>query len=137
VRAVIDTNVLLRALIKPTGSVGPIISRLRDGDYTIVYSIPLIDELTEKMALPRIRHKYQIQQSDMEAILALIAMRGELVQPVRKVKVCRDPGDDMVIEAALAGEAEYVVTGDKDLLVLKRSETVLFVTPRTFLAALP
>jgi predicted nucleic acid-binding protein len=41
----------------------------------------------------------------------------------------------MFIEAALAGAAEYVVTGDKDLLTLKKFETVRFVTPRTFLAA--
>lgn len=57
------------------------------------------------------------------------------VAPKRKIKVCRDPEDDMLIEAALAGGAEYVVTGDEDLLTLKRFETVRFVTPRLFLAA--
>ena len=67
--------------------------------------------------------------------MALLALRGELVSPARRVKVCRDPKDDMVIEAALAGEAEYVVTGDEDLLTLRRFETVRFVTPRTFLRA--
>jgi len=42
----------------------------------------------------------------------------------------------MFIEAALAGAAEYIVTGDDDLLTLKKFETVRFVTPRHFLAAL-
>ena len=134
-RAVVDTNILIRALIKPRGTVGPILSRLRDGDYTLVYSTPILDELIEKLALPRIRRKYRLEEAEIEALVALIALRGELVVPARKVKVCRDPADDMFIEAAVAGAAEYVVTGDKDLLALKTFETVRFVTPRTFLAA--
>jgi putative PIN family toxin of toxin-antitoxin system len=134
-RAVVDTNILIRALIKPLGTVGPVIRRLRDGDYTLVYSAPLLDELMETLALPRIRHKYRLAESHVEALVALITLRGDLVMPDRKVRVCRDPEDDMLIEAALAGGAEHVVTGDEDLLTLKRFETVRFVTPRAFLAA--
>ena len=100
-----------------------------------MYSTPLLDELIEKLALPRIRHKYRLGANEIEALVALIALCGTLVTPSRKVKVCRDPDDDMVIEAALAGMAEYVVTGDKDLLTLKEFESVRFITPRTFLAA--
>ena len=51
-RAVVDTNILIRALIKPQGTVGPVVSRLRDGDYTLVYSEPLLDELLATVALP-------------------------------------------------------------------------------------
>jgi putative PIN family toxin of toxin-antitoxin system len=135
-KAVVDTNILIRALIKPRGTVGPIITRLRNGDYTLVYSTPLLDELIEKLALPRIRRKYRLEVNEIEALVALIALRGALVTPSRRVKVCRDPDDDMVIEAALAGMAEYVVTGDKDLLTLKEFESVRFITPRMFLSVL-
>ena len=136
IRAVVDTNILIRALIKPYGTVGPIIPRLRDGDYIIVYSAPLLEELIAKLALPRIRVKYHVKTEQVEALVAIIVLRGERVIPTRQVKICRDPKDDMFIEAALAGEAPYVVTGDDDLLTLKQFETVRFVTPRTFLAAL-
>jgi putative PIN family toxin of toxin-antitoxin system len=132
-RAVVDTNILVRALIKPAGTVGPALTRLRNGDYTLVYSQSLIDELLAKLALPRIREKYHLSDGDVDDLLALIALRGELVSPTRTVKVCRDPKDDMFIEAALAGQAEVVVTGDEDLLILKRFETVGFVTSREFL----
>lgn len=135
-RAVIDTNILIRALIKPKGSVGPILRRLRDGDYTAVYSEPLLDELLEKLALPRIRDKYNLTDTDVSDFLALLALRGEMVEPRRKVEVCRDPDDDLVIEAALEGRARFVVTGDDDLLSLEKFETVDFVTPRTFLESL-
>ncbi|MBI4772367.1 MAG: putative toxin-antitoxin system toxin component, PIN family [Chloroflexi bacterium] len=135
-RAVIDTNILIRALIRPEGTVGPVIPRLIRSDYTLVYSVPLRDELTAKLALPRIRGKYHVTDSQVEALLDTIALRGDLVTPTRTVPVCRDPKDNMFIEAALAGTAEYVVTGDKDLLVLIQFETVKFVTPREFLEAL-
>jgi len=136
IKAVVDTNILIRALIKPRGSVGPIITRLSRGDYVLVYSPPLLDELIAKLSLPRIRVKYQVELEQVEALVALIVLRGERVMPTRRVKVCRDPDDNLVIETALAGDAQYIVTGDDDLLVLKRYESVHIVTPRVFLAAL-
>lgn len=134
-RAVIDTNILIRALIKPRGTVGPIISRLGKGDFILIYSAPMLDELIAKLALPRIHQKYRVEEFEIEALVALIGARGEFVEPTRTIRICRDPDDNMFIEAALAGNAKYIVTGDKDLLTLKKFETVRFVTPRTFLAS--
>jgi putative PIN family toxin of toxin-antitoxin system len=134
IRAVVDTNILIRALIKPRGTVGPVLAHLAESQYTIVYSEPMLDELIAKLALPRIREKYGIDQETIETTIALLAIRGELVHPTQPVKVCRDPKDDMLIEAALAGGAEFLVTGDEDLLVLKKYGTVQVITPRTFLA---
>ena len=135
-RAVVDTNILIRALIKPYGTVGPVVARLRDGDYVIVYSSPLLDELITKLALPRMRVKYRVQTELVEALVSTIILRGERVIPTRQIKLCRDPNDDMFIEAAVAGQAPYVVTGDDDLLTLKKFENVRFITPRAFLATL-
>jgi putative PIN family toxin of toxin-antitoxin system len=134
-RAVVDTNIIIRAVIKPAGTVGPVLGRLRDGDYTAVYSGSILDELVAKLALPRIAKKYQLSQGDIEDLLGLLALRGRLVNPSRTVRVCRDPGDDMFIEAALEGEADWVVTGDSDLLTLEKFERIRFVPPRVFLQA--
>jgi putative PIN family toxin of toxin-antitoxin system len=136
IRAVIDTNILIRALIKPQGAVGPVLTALRDGRYTLLYAPDLLDELIEKLSLPRIRLKYHVETEQIEALLGIVALRGEMVTPRRRVKVCRDPDDDMFIEVALEGNAGFVVTGDNDLLILKAYETVRFVTPRDFLNSL-
>lgn len=134
-RAVIDTNIIIRAVIKPRGTVGPVLERLRNGEFTAIYTESILEEMLAKLALPRIREKYQIGDDDVESLLGLLALRGELVNPSRSVRACRDPDDDMFIEAALEGNAEWVVTGDRDLLSLEKFEGVRFVTPRTFLQA--
>jgi putative PIN family toxin of toxin-antitoxin system len=132
-RAVIDTNIIIRAVIKPKGTVGPVLERLRNGEFTAIYTEPILDELLAKLALPRIRKKYQIGDDQVDGLVGLLALRGEIVNPSRSVRACRDPDDDMFIEAALEGKAEWVVTGDQDLLTLEKFEGIRFVTPRTFL----
>lgn len=55
-----DTGIFVRALIKPRGSVGPVLRRLRDGEYVLVYSQPLLDELVDVLRRPRIATKYHL-----------------------------------------------------------------------------
>jgi putative PIN family toxin of toxin-antitoxin system len=102
---VVDTNILIRAVIKPDGTSGPVLRRLVHGDYMLVYSRPLLAELLEKLELPRIKEKYGITDDDIADLVARVVLRGELVIPERQVSVCRDSEDNMVIEAALAGDA--------------------------------
>ncbi|MCI0416423.1 putative toxin-antitoxin system toxin component, PIN family, partial [bacterium] len=93
-QAVVDTNILIRALIKPDGTVGPVLRRLNAGNYILVYSEPLLKELLAKLLLPRIRDKYHINDEAVEALLAVMALRGQLVVPDRAIRICRDPNDD-------------------------------------------
>ena len=135
-RAVVDTNILIRALINPLGTVAPIIPRLAEREYVIVYSQPLLQEFEEKMALPRLRVKYDIQEQNIKALKDAILLRGELVTPTEKITICRDPDDNMLLEAAVAGNADYIVTGDEDLLVLEKYRTIRIVIPSAFLRVL-
>jgi len=57
-----------------------------------------------------------------------------LVVPTRHVTVCRDPDDNLVLACALAGQAEYIVTGDPDLLTLEKFEGIKIVTVQDFLS---
>jgi len=60
-----------------------------------------------------------------------------LVEPTHRIDASRDPDDNRVLEAAIAGEADYIVTGDRDLLELGSYEGIRIVTPAEFVALLP
>lgn len=136
IRAVVDTNVLVSAVIKPRGAVGPMLRHLRDGDYVLLYSEPLLTELVDVLNRPWIREKYGLDPADIETIVALILLRGEAVVPTRRIAVCRDPKDDMFLEAAADGNASVIVSGDSDLLALESFEEIPIVRPTDFLATL-
>ena len=59
----------------------------------------------------------------------LIRLRGEKVDPTHQVTVCRDPHDDMFLEVALSGGADFVISKDDDLLVLSPFEGIPIITP--------
>lgn len=133
IRAVIDTNILVSALIKPSGTVGPVLRYLRDGAYILIYSEPLLTELVDVLNRPRIREKYSLSSEDIETVMALILLRGELVVPKRRITVCRDSQDNMFLEAAADGNANMIVSGDDDLLSLEEFEGIPIITPIEFL----
>jgi len=136
IRAVVDTNIFIRALIKPQGTVGPVLTHLRYGDYTLLYADLLLDELVAKLALPRIRDKYHLSDEDVQIVLSFILLHGEPVTPQRRIMACRDPKDDIVLEVAVTGRADFIVTGDNDLLVLHPFEGIPIIGPAEFLKAL-
>jgi len=135
-RCVVDTGVLVSALIRRQGPTGEILHALRDGRFVIIYSTPIVVELIDVLGRDPFRTKYNIQPEDITALINLIRLRGEFVNPNRKVKACRDPKDDKFLEAAVAGKAEAVVSGDADLLVLNPFEDIPILRPAEFLARL-
>jgi putative PIN family toxin of toxin-antitoxin system len=132
-RAVVDASVPVRAIIHPAGTVGPVLGALRDARYVILYSEPLLAELVDVLRRPRIRDKYGIYDEDVETVLALILLRGELVIPDEAITACRDPKDDALLEVAVAGRADVIVTGDEDLLVLHPFRGIGIVGPARFM----
>ncbi len=135
-RVVLDTNVLVGGLIRPNGRLGPILRRLRDGDYTILYAASSLEELVSVLMRPRIRDKYGVTDGDIEAVLALILVRGEVVSVERRIAACRDPKDDLFLEIGVAGHADAIVSGDRDLLVLHPFEGIPVITPAELLQCL-
>ena len=132
-RAVIDTNLIVRSVIKPAGSVGPILQRLRHREYLYLYSRETLREVAEVLGRSRIRVKYGIGDDDISAVLQLLILRGELITPHRHFTTCRDSKDNMFLDAAVEGLADALVTGDEDLLTLGTIEGIPILSPRDFL----
>ncbi len=133
-RAVVDTGVLVSALLRRRGITGEILRALRDRRFTLIYTTPIVIEIIDVLGRDHFRKKYQIQPEDVTVLINLIRLRGELVIPGRAVKVCRDPKDDKFLEAAIAGKVEAIVSGDADLLVLNPFEGINILRPSEFLA---
>lgn len=135
-RAVVDTSILIRALIKPAGTVGPVLTHLRTGDYVLLYSQSILEELVDVLSRPRLRGKYGIDDEAITTTIELILLRGEGLEPTQRIAACRDPRDDKFLEVAVAGKAEAVVTGDEDLLTLHPFHDIPIVQPAAFLSML-
>jgi uncharacterized protein len=136
IRAVIDTNILIRSVLNPKGPTGLILEELRAGRFRLIYSEPLLEELAGVLARPRFRNKYKVSGDDVSDILSLIVQEGEEVSPSAPIEACRDPKDNKVLEAAVFGQADVIVTGDEDLFALDPFEGIRILGLPDFLTRL-
>ena len=107
---------------------------LSAGRFQAVYTLETLLEVVDVLGRPAMRQKYHLQPGDIDALINLIRLRGEIVTVGRKLHACRDPKDDKFLEAALAGSADCIVSGDMDLLVLTPFAGIPIVSPAEFLA---
>ena len=135
-RAVVDTGIFVSALIRRRGTIGSILQALRDGRFSVIFTTDILVEIIDVLGRDKIRIKYHIDPDDISALINLIRLRGELVTPTQTVNACRDPKDDKFLEAAQAGQADCIVSGDADLLDLEAFEDIPILRPAEFLARL-
>jgi putative PIN family toxin of toxin-antitoxin system len=129
-RILYDTNVLV-TLLSRREAVIEFRELLTEADITHVTSAHILSEveavLAERMGLTKRRAK---------AAARLLARVSQIVEPTTIEQVSRDPFDDYVIAAALHGGADYLITADKDLLVLNGQMSIEIITPAEFQSVL-
>ena len=129
-RLVFDTNVLISALLWPASSPGRALDHaLAHGQ--LVGSLDLVDELVATLLSGKF--DAYVSRPHRDSLLERLFPLIELVEPVQAVRACRDPRDNKVLEAAVNGNADAVITGDKDLLVLHPFRDVNILTPAAYL----
>jgi len=135
VRAVFDTNVFIRALINPHSRCGRLLDEFA-GAYELVLSPSIIREILEVLHRPRLRARFaHITHLDVTRIIALFE-QAQVVEPLDVPAVSRDPHDDKFLACARAGQADYLVTEDNDLLALGVYEGTRICQPAEFIALL-
>ena len=139
-RVLIDTNVLISMLLRPSedGSVRAVFRAFTAGRFTLLISKKLIDELTETVRT-KFRLSKRVTEEQLINFTTLLNQTAELIDEIEDTipTVTRDPDDDYVLAYALVGSADFLVTGDKDLLSLEgQIEGLQIVTPSQFLAFL-
>jgi putative PIN family toxin of toxin-antitoxin system len=125
---VFDTNVLIAAIVTE-GICSKLLRRARAGEFSLISCPFLLKELRRVLS-----KKLRLGQEDLAlALEATSEAFGQVLDHSVKIKdICRDVDDDNVIACAVAAKADYLVTGDSDLLEIKTCRGVKIITPRDF-----
>lgn len=132
-RLVFDTNVIVSAALL-AGSVPRRAFDKALDEGRILISVPVLLELAEVLSRKKL-NKYLLEEERMRFLVALLK-EAELVEITEVVTDCRDAKDNKFLELAVSGEADCIVSGDDDLLVLNPFRGIPILTPREFLSDL-
>ena len=128
-QAVFDTNVLVSALLW-RGPPHALLEAVRNGSIALITSPALLAELTEVIGRAKFEAILTRTNTSREQALAQVRQLAEVIDPPPLTRrVCRDPDDDAVLALALASKADWIVSGDDDLLVLQTFEGIAIITP--------
>jgi len=134
-RVVLDTNVLLSGIAYPASVPGKIMTAWRHGAIDVLLSAFILEEL--RRVLPRLAHRHGLSAAEIDDLVDVLSIQAEVIEPLPGVEQeLRDVDDQPVLGTLLAAlkvsGADYLITGDKDLLAL--AERFPIVTPGAFWA---
>ena len=130
-RIVIDTNVMVSAYLG--GRLETIIVAWIEGKFVLTVSNQIVNEYINVLSRP----KFKIARAELDDFAALILSKAEFVVPGESIRVVEaDPSDNKFLEAAVTGQADYIISGDKHLRDLKEFRGIAILTPSAFLEQL-
>jgi putative PIN family toxin of toxin-antitoxin system len=135
VRAVLDTNVVLSAVLFSGGRLTPLRLIWQQKVFEPLISRASVEELLRVLQYP----KFKLSPVDQEELLAdYLPYCTSIVIAAKAPKTpdCRDPADIPFLELAAQGKADFLVTGDADMLSIKERTAYKIITPTEFMAAL-
>ncbi len=129
-RVVLDNNLLISGLLLPDSTPGKAFQRaLRTAQF--LFSEATLNELADVLARPKFDRYISI--ADRQEFLRLLSRVADVVPNTYPIHACRDPKDDMILEVAVNGDAQAIVTGDRDLLSLNPFHRIPIVTPAKYM----
>lgn len=127
----IDTNVFISALLKSKNCI-LILEALKQDKFKLILSEKIIEEILIVAENP----EFELTEYEIEELKELLREKAEIIEPSEQISICRDPKDNIVLECALAGKSDFIVTGDKDLLSLKKLKSISIIPPKEFVRLL-
>jgi uncharacterized protein len=132
-RVVLDTNIIVSALIAPDGNPAAIVDAWLDGKFTLLTCGTHLDELRSTLHKPRVAEL--IEPHKAGRLVNRVKKLAEGIDPLPRVERSPDPTDDFLLAMSEGGNADYLVTGDKSgLLALDRHKSTRIVSAREFAA---
>ena len=114
IRAVVDTVVFVRGTLSSKGKSAFVIQAFKRRKFLLLTSRRHLEEIFHTLGYPRLRRRFKLPDSIRKKVVGKISAGGLLLSPSGSLKICRDPNDNYLIELALLGKADYLVTEDKD-----------------------
>lgn len=137
IRTVVDTNVIISGLFGITGSPSTqILEAVRAQKIILVSSPVIIDEISQVIGRERIIKITQMNKAERQSFIEGLIERSDMTAGKQLASVIsRDTKDDKFLACAYEAKADFIVTGDEDLLILKEFRGTKIVTPRAFVAS--
>ena len=128
-KVVLDTNVLVSALVFPGGRGEAALRRIVEEQDQLVLSKPILDEL-----LGVLGRKFSKDAEELAHVAVFLSELSLLVRPRQRFRVAADEPDNRILECAVAGRADAIVTGDRELLQLREYRGVRIISLREYLS---
>jgi putative PIN family toxin of toxin-antitoxin system len=132
-RFVLDTNTIVSGVLIPSSIPDLAVQKARKTG-RVLFSKTTFDELSQVLFRPKF-DKY-VSTNVRADFIARLWEESEQVDIVERVTICRDPKDNQFLEVAINGRANYIITGDRDLLILQYFQGLEIITPAQFLETL-
>ena len=137
-RAVVDTNILARGLLRPAGSSAALLQAAEDASFRLVLSPSILRELRKVFFKPHVRQRYPLTMEQIAGYMASLQVIAEVVEGrVQVYGASKDPDDNHVLACALEGAVDFVVSDDrKHILPLGEYRGIPIVSMPAFLQML-
>ena len=131
IRAVLDTNIIVSALFWSGAPYKIVQAGIKD-EFRIITSLEILGE-----AYATLEEKFKVPRKQINSLVKVVTLNSEIVYPKLQIAVVKkDPSDNKIIECALEGNADYIISGDKHLLEIKKYKEVEIISPSEFWSTL-
>lgn len=130
VRVVIDTNVFVSGLLKSDNPPSNVVDLFIEDKINLIISEEVFSEYIEVLLRPELK----VKKDNIIRLISILILKAEIIKVKTKLDIIeRDPSDNKFLECALDGKVDYIITGDKHLLELKKYKNIKIVDPKTFI----
>lgn len=127
-RVVFDTNIFISAFVIPGSQAEKAMLKIIEGEDVLLLSKGILDELLSVLSI-----KFSRDKEEISRVAVILSEMAEWVEPTKTIKVLTDQPDNRILECAVSGNADVIVTGDKEILRLMEFEKTKIISLKEYL----
>lgn len=135
-RIVVDTNAMVSSFLVRMGPPADVMRRVRAKQVDMVVSSAVLAEYGRVLGYGHLRPRHGLDDAEIDAAVAELRDLATVVEPTERLTVVPDGSDNRFLECAIAGHAEFIVSGDRHLLSVGEYQGIRVITPASFVALL-